>query len=86
MEIHNSITLASGKQFPCDYLATSSNGYMFISINADPSEIVSYFTNKAETASIIYGEHELKNYSFAGLQKVSDDSYKVMLRKAFGEA
>ena len=84
LEIHDKVTLASGKQFDCDYLATIPNGFMFIAVhNSTPGEIAQFFTQTTETASITYGEHVLTNYVFVGMQKESENQYKVMLRRAY---
>ena len=83
-EIHDTVTLASGKEFNCNYLATIPNGFMFIAIHSStPAEIAQYFTNPTETASITYGEHVLQNYVFVGMQREAEDHYKVMLRRAY---
>ena len=83
-EIHDKVTLASGKEFNCNYLATIPNGFMFIAIHdSSPADIAQYFTNPTETASITYGEHVLQNYVFVGMQKEAEDHYKIMLRRAY---
>ena len=84
LELHDTVTLASGKKFRCDYLTTIPNGFMFIAIKEEePSNIAMYFTQPAETARIEYGNHVLENYVFIGFQKESENQYKVMLRKAY---
>ena len=83
-EIHDKVTLASGKEFSCDYLATIPNGFMFIAVHdSTPAEIAQYFTQPSETATITYGEHILENYVFVGMQKETESQYKIMLRRAY---
>lgn len=83
--IHDKVELADGSQFPCDYLATVPQGYMFIAITSDDiAAIVTAFTDSAKTSAITYGEYVLEHYSvFVGVQKEGNARYKVMLRKAF---
>lgn len=84
LELHDKIILASGKKFNCDYLTTIPTGYMFISVKTDnPVEVIQYFTQSSETASITYGEHILENYVFVGMQKEAESQYKIMLRRAY---
>lgn len=84
LEIYDTVTLASGKTFNCDYLATIPTGYMFISIITDNvAEVMTSFVDHEETAKITYGEHVLENYVFVGVQQEAQNRYKVMLRKAF---
>lgn len=84
LELYDKVTLASGKEFSCDYLSAIPNGYMFIAVKgSDPGEIATYFTQPSETARIEYGEHVLENYIFVGFQKEAENQYKVMLRKAY---
>lgn len=84
LELHDKITLASGKEFNCDYLTTIPTGYMFISVNTNnPVEIIQYFSQSNETAQITYGEHILENYVFISMQKETESQYKVMLRRAY---
>lgn len=88
LEIYDTVTLASGKAFNCDYLATIPTGYMFISvISENAGELLASFVQHEETARITYGDHILENYVFVGIQQEAQNRYKVMLRKAFvGEA
>ena len=84
LELHDKITLASGKEFSCDYLTTIPNGYMFISVKTNnPVEIIQYFAQSNETEQITYGNHVLENYVFVSMQKEAETQYKVMLRRAY---
>ena len=84
LELHDKVTLASGKEFACDYLTTIPNGYMFISIKTNnPVDVIQYFTKSEETKQIVYGEHILENYVFVSMQKEADTQFKVMLRRAY---
>lgn len=84
LEIHDTVKLASGKTFTCDYLATIPTGFMFISIiTGNVAEVMTSFVDHSETASITYGEHVLENYIFVGIQQEAPNRYKIMLRKAF---
>lgn len=84
LELHDTVSLASGKEFNCDYLSTIPNGYMFISIiSENAGEVMTSFISREETAKIIYGEHILENYVFVGIQQEAHNRYKVMLRRAY---
>lgn len=84
LELYDTVKLASGKTFYCDYLTTIPNGYMFISVKTNnPAEVIQYFSQTSETSEITYGEHILQNYIFVGIQKEAETQYKVMLRRAY---
>lgn len=83
--LHDKVTLADGTVFPCSYLATVPQGYMFIAIPSDDiASIATAFSNREKIARITYGDYVLEHYTvFVGVQKEDDARYKVMLRKAF---
>ena len=85
IEIHDTVELADGTVFPCDYLATIPNGYLFISLKTENiSEILLAFTDKAKTATIYYGDHELHNYTvFVSITQEAPRQFKIAMRKAF---
>ena len=81
LELHDKVTLSSGKEFNCDYLATIPNGYCFISVLSDNiGEIAAAFSQNQE---ITYGEHVLTGYSFFSIAKEENGRYKVTLRKGY---
>lgn len=83
--INDKVTLADGTVFPCDYLATIPQGYMFIAITSDDlASIVTAFSDKTKTAAITYGDYVLEHYTvFVSIQSEGPSRNKVMLRKAF---
>ena len=59
--IHDKVTLADGTVFPCSYLATIPQGYMFIAIPTDDiASVAAAFSNKDKIARITYGEYVLE--------------------------
>lgn len=85
LELYDTVELASGENFKCDYLATIPSGYMFIAIQSnDIAPIAAAFTDKEKTKKITYGSHILEHYTvFCGIQQEEVGRYKIMLRKAF---
>lgn len=84
LELHDTVTLADGTVVPCDYLATIPQGYCFISLATADFSVLSAFTDPEKTETILYGEHELHNYSvFVSLSQEEPGRYKIALRKRF---
>lgn len=85
IEIYDTVTLASGRSYPCDYLATIPIGMLFVSVASDSiAEVSDVFSDPAETARILYGPHILTGYTV--LVSVSPEApgrYKIALRRAF---
>lgn len=87
LELYDKVTLASGKEFNCDYLATIPNGFMFIAVvDESATDIIRAFTDPTETDRITYGPHVLEHYKvFVSLAKEGANRYKLALRKAFAD-
>lgn len=85
IELHDTVTLASGETIPCDYLSVIPNGYMFISAKtSNPSSLMALVTDEAKTSRIEYGDHVFIGYTeFVQISKESDTIYKVALRQPF---
>ena len=85
VELHDTVTLADGSEFPCDYLATIPNGFCFIAVQTDNiGPVMAAFTDAEKTATIIYGEHELTGYSvFVSIMQELPGQYKIALRRRF---
>lgn len=86
MEIHSHIELADKTKFECDYLTTIPEGFMFIAVkNSLMGDIANAFDNEANTSSIKYGDHILKNYVLMNIKKEGESRYKIALRKKFAD-
>ena len=85
IEIYDTVTLASGRVFPCDYLATIPIGMLFVSVACDSiGEVSTVFSDPAETARILYGQHKLVGYTvLCSVSPEAQGKYKIALRKPF---
>lgn len=85
LELHDHVTLADGSEFPCDYVATIPNGFMFIAAQTnDLAAILGAFTDKAKTETITYGDHVLTGYTvFVSVMQEAPGQYKIALRRRF---
>lgn len=86
-EFHDTVTLADGTVFNCEYVAVIPNGFLFASLlTDDPAAAMLAFMDNTKTAEITYGEHVLTGYTvFVALNQETAGHYKIAMRKRFAD-
>lgn len=86
-EFHDTVTLADGSVWNCEYVAVIPTGYLFAALlTDDPAAAMLAWMDSEKTSAITYGEHNLTGYTvFVGLNQESPGHYKIAMRKRFAD-